>query len=290
MKNSPRRNFKKSRGDERSARAQRPAEEEEEWIPKTTLGKKVKSGEIKTMDEILDKGIPLLETRIVDFLLPDLEKDLLLVGQAKGKFGGGKRRVFKQTQKKTKEGNKPKFATFSIIGNKNGFIGIGFGKSKETVPAREKAFRNSKMNIFKIRRGCGSWECMCGEPHSIPFTVQGKCGSVVIKLIPAPKGTGLIIERECAKILELAGIKDIWSQTFGKTGTKMNLIKACEKALKDLMATKIQPEHYERLSILEGEHQKPAEDNKELNKVLLPESLPESEEISKEEIPSGSEK
>ena len=57
------------------------------------------------------------------------------------------------------------------MGNKNGVIGVGYGKSKETVPAREKAFRNAKLNIFKIRRGCGSWECMCGEPHSIPFMI-----------------------------------------------------------------------------------------------------------------------
>jgi small subunit ribosomal protein S5 len=226
------------------------------WIPKTKLGKKIKNKEITNIAKILDSGDIIFETEIVDRLLPDLEKDLLLVGQAKGKFGGGKRRVFRQVQKKTSEGNKPRFATCAVVGNKNGLIGIGYGKSKETVPARDKAFRNAKLNIFKLRRGCGSWECMCGEPHSIPFSVEGKAGSVIIKLIPAPKGTGLCVEKECAKILELGGIKDIWAKTYGQTRTKINLISACEKALRKLIETKIRPHHKEILSIKEGEIKK----------------------------------
>ena len=72
-------------------------------------------------------------------------------------------------KKKTKEGNKPKFATIAVIGNKNGYVGLGYGKAKETVPAREKAIRNAKLSIMKIRRGCGSWECGCKEPHSLTF-------------------------------------------------------------------------------------------------------------------------
>jgi hypothetical protein len=71
------------------------------WQPKTTMGKKVKSGEIKDIDQILDNGEKILESEIVDILLPNLESELLLIGQSKGKFGGGQRRVFKQTQKKT---------------------------------------------------------------------------------------------------------------------------------------------------------------------------------------------
>jgi len=122
------------------------------WKPKTDLGKKVKNGEITTIDEILNAGIRIMEPEIVDFLLKNLESDLLMIGQAKGKFGGGQRRVFRQTQKKTKEGNKPKFSTFAIIGNKDGYIGLGYGKAKETVPAREKALREAKLNIIKIKR------------------------------------------------------------------------------------------------------------------------------------------
>jgi small subunit ribosomal protein S5 len=209
------------------------------WNPKTEVGMKVKSGDITSVDQIFDNGLKILEPEVVEILMPNLENDLLLIGQSKGKFGGGQRRVFKQTQKKTKEGNKPSFATYAIVGNKNGYIGVGYGKSRETVPAREKAFRKAKLNIIRIRRGCGSWECGCGNPHSIPYEVSGKMGSVEVTLIPAPNGTGLCIEKECAKMLELAGIKDVWSKTVGKTTTKINHVQACFKALKKLAETKV---------------------------------------------------
>ncbi|MBW2991145.1 30S ribosomal protein S5 [Candidatus Woesearchaeota archaeon] len=221
------------------------------WKPKTELGRKTKDREITNVDEILDKSLKILEPEIVDSLL-ELEQDLLLIGQSKGKFGGGSRRVFRQTQKKTREGNKPRFSTMAVVGDKNGHIGIGFGKAKETVPAREKAIRKAKLNLFKIRRGCGSWQCGCKTPHSIPFAVKGKCGSVQIELMPAPKGKGLCSEKEIAKILELAGVKDVWAKTRGQTKNKINFIYACEDALRKLVKTKVQPEHYEAFAIAEG--------------------------------------
>jgi small subunit ribosomal protein S5 len=222
------------------------------WKPKTAIGMQVKNGEIVDIDQILDKGIKIMEPEVVDSLLTGTESDLLLIGQSKGKFGGGQRRVFKQTQKKTKEGNKPKFATLAIFGNQDGYVGYGYGKAKETVPAREKAFRKAKINIMKIRRGCGSWQCSCGTHHSIPYKVSGKCSSVEVTLIPAPKGTGLVVEPELQKILKLAGIKDVWSKTKGHTKTKINMIYACIDALKRLTTTKTQAKHEKLLSIVEG--------------------------------------
>ena len=222
-----------------------------EWTPKTLLGKKVQLGEISSIDEILESGQAILEPEIVDSLL-NLESELLLIGQAKGKFGGGQRRVFRQTQKKTREGNKPKFTTLAVIGNKDGYVGIGIGKSKETVPAREKAIKNAKLNIFKIARGSGSWESDSKEPNSIPFAVTGKCGSVELTLMPAPKGKGLCVEKECAKILALAGIQDVWSKSFGQTKNKINMITACEKALKQLVRMKTRAHDIEALSMVKG--------------------------------------
>ena len=206
----------------------------ENWIPKTELGKEVKKSKVKDIDEIFEKNLKILEPEIVDFLIKNLEFDLIRVGQAKGKFGGGKRRPWRQTQKKTAEGNVPTFGCMAVVGDKSGHVGIGFGKAKETVPAKQKAIRNAKVNIIKIKRGCGSFECICSEPHSIPFRIEGKSGSIKIKLMPAPKGTGLVVEDECKKVLRLAGIKDIYSKTFGHTKTKFNLIKACINALEKL--------------------------------------------------------
>ncbi len=244
------------------------------WKAKTSLGKKVLSGEITELSKILDQGQKILEPEIIDVLLPNAQTDLLLIGQSKGKFGGGQKRVFKTTQKKTKEGNKPKFATFGVVGNEDGFVGIGYGKSKETVPAREKAFRRAKLNIMKIRRGCGSWRCNCGESHSIPFKIEGKCGSSIISIMPAPKGTGLKVEKECAKILKLAGIKDAWSKTHGQTKTKINLVKACDKALKQLTETKIMSKHIEQLGIVAGGVQPETVDKEFVEAIQNPETVP----------------
>ena len=209
------------------------------WNPKTEIGRQVKLGKITNIDQILSSGKKILESEIIDILLPDLTSDLILVGQSKGKFGGGKRSIWKQTQKKTKEGNKPRFATMAIVGNKKGYIGLGYGKAKETVPAREKAVKRAKLNLIKIKLGCGSWEGDIKGDNSIPFAVEGKCGSVRIKLMPAPKGTSLVIEKECAKMLQISGIKDIYSRSFGHTATKINLIKACFDALQKLSTTKV---------------------------------------------------
>ena len=184
--------------------------------------------------------------------MPGLESELLLIGQSKGKFGGGQRRVFKQTQKKTREGNRPKFATLAVVGNCNGYVGLSYGKSRETVPAREKALRKAKLNIIKIKRSCGSWQCNCGEPHTMPFAVQAKMGSVTLKLMPAPRGTGLCVHREVQKILRLAGVTDVWSKTLGHKKTTNNLIGACELALRNLMKIK----HSNDMKIVEGAYEK----------------------------------
>ncbi|RME52820.1 30S ribosomal protein S5 [Candidatus Woesearchaeota archaeon] len=225
--------------------------EQDEWKPRTRLGLQVKNREITNIDQILDAGIPIMEPEITERLL-DLDVELLLIGQSRGKFGGGQRRIFKQTQKKTKEGNKPKFTTLAVVGDRNGHIGFGMGKSKETVPAREKAIRKAKMNVFKIRRGAGSWEDASEDPHSIPFKVSGKCGSVEVVFMPAPKGKGLVAHSELQKVLELAGVKNVWSKTKGMTRHRVNLIKAAERALRKLCAVRVQPKHYDRLSMQDG--------------------------------------
>ena len=216
----------------RRKRYEGPTKEEilGKWIPKTKIGRLVQSKEIKNIDEVLD-NYKILEPEIVDTLL-NLKSDLLSIGQMKGKFGGGKRTSRKQTQKKTAEGNVPTFSIVAIVGDENGIFGLGKGRAKETVPAKEKALRKAKLNIIKITRGCGSFDCSCDLPHSIPVKVKGKCSSAEVVLMPAPQGTGLVAGDEIKKILRLAGIKDVYSKTFGKTKTTTNLAKACIEALK----------------------------------------------------------
>lgn len=208
------------------------------WVPKTALGREVKSGKIKSIEGIFKSGRKIMEPEIVDKLL-DVKTDLIFIGQSKGKFGGGKRRAWRQTQKKTEEGNVLTFSVLAVAGNEDGYVGIGYGRASETLPAKEKAIRKAKMNIRKIIRGCSSYDCSCKELHSIPITTEGKCSSVRVKLIPAPQGTGLVVGDELKRILKLAGIKDVYSVVIGKTQTTLNTSKACMEALDKLSEVQI---------------------------------------------------
>jgi small subunit ribosomal protein S5 len=223
--------------EERFAREDR--EKLERWAPKTELGKKVRAGKIENIDEILESGQKIMEPEIVDLLISGLKVDTLFIGQAKGKFGGGKRRAFRQTQKKTKESNVLTFGVMAVVGDGNGHVGVGYGRAAETLPAKEKAIRKAKLNIVKIPRGCASYDCSCEEEHSIPLAVEGKCGSVIVKLMPAAQGTGLVIGNEMKKILKAVGIKDVHSKTSGKTKTTFNMAKALMKALNKIGEAKI---------------------------------------------------
>ncbi len=233
--------FKKTEGrtpyvrESREVRFAREAKEKlDAWIPKTELGRAVRAGKYNNIDEVLAEGRKIMEPQVVDLLIPSLTTDTLFIGQSKGKFGGGKRRAFRQTQKATREGSVMTFGVMAVVGDGVGHVGIGYGKAAETLPAKEKAIRKAKLAIFKVRRGCASFDCSCDEEHSIPVTTQGKCSSVVVKLIPAPQGTGLVVNDELKKILRAVGIKDVYSKCSGKLQTTFNTGKACIQALEKI--------------------------------------------------------
>ena len=74
--------------------------------------------------------------------------------------------------------------------------------------------------------------------HSIPFETEARHGSVRVRLYPAPRGVGIVANKEAKKLLMLAGIKDIWVKTFGQTRTRGNFICSVFEALKNLSRTK----------------------------------------------------
>jgi small subunit ribosomal protein S5 len=206
----------------------------EKWVPKTSLGKAVMNGEINSIEEILLSGKKIREPEIVDKLLPNLKSELILIGGRTGKGGGRERIPIRTTATMTKSGRRFTMKAFVVVGNEDGIVGIGKGSSPEGRKVVNKAIRNAKLNLIFVNRGCGSWECSCGEKHSIPFKTIGKCGSVRVELIPAPKGVGLVCNDEIKKIFRLAGIKDIWTKSFGNTATNINFVSAIFDALKNL--------------------------------------------------------
>lgn len=209
----------------------------EDWEPKTKLGRLVKNGEITDIREIFKLGLPIMEVEIVDTLLPDLKEEVLDITIV---------------QRMHKSGRRTKFRAIVAVGNENGYIGLGKGSAREVGPAIRKAIRNAKLNLIEIRRGCGSWECGCGMPHSIPFQVSGRSGSVRITLLPAPKGVGLAAAKIPKKIFTLAGIKDIWTYSRGQTTTTVNFARATYEALKKTATLKVDEASAKVVGLVEG--------------------------------------
>ena len=184
---------------------------EEVWIPKTILGQKVASGEISSIEEIIESGLRIQEAGIIKKLLPELKSEVVDVGII---------------QKMTSNGQSTRFKAIVAAGNEDGYLGIGQGKSKQMRIAIEKATNQAFLNVSPIKLGCGSWECRCDQKHSVPFRIRGKGGSVTIEIIPAPRGLGLVAGGKIKRLLELAGLKDAWTTAKGSTPTMNSTSKA----------------------------------------------------------------
>ena len=195
----------------------RRQEEEEVWIPKTGIGKKVISGEINSMEEILSQGLRIQEAGIVKKLLPDLKTEVIDVGII---------------QKMTPNGQSTRFKALVAAGNENGWLGIGMGRSKQMRIAIEKANNAAYLSVSPVKLGCGSWECRCDQNHSVPFKVKGKGGSVTIEILPAPRGLGLVAGGKIRNLLKMAGIKDAWTTAKGSTSTMNSTSKAVLECLR----------------------------------------------------------
>lgn len=188
------------------------------WQPRTEMGRMVKEGKITSISEILRKGQRPREPEIVDALVPNLEEEVLGIASV---------------QRMHKSGRRAKFRIVAVVGNHNGIVGVAHASVREIGPAIRKAVIKAKLNIIEVARGCGSWECGCGRPHSIPFEVSGQSSSVQVNIKPAPRGLGIAAAKVPKIILDLAGVKDVWMQSRGQTETTINFALATFDALKE---------------------------------------------------------
>jgi small subunit ribosomal protein S5 len=207
------------------------------WVPKTELGKRVAADEITTMGQALATGLPLREPQIVDKLLPGLHDEVLDVNMV---------------QRMTDSGRRFKFAVTVVVGNGDGFVGLGRAKGREVGPTIRRAIDRAKLEIVEVLRGCGSWECGCGRSHSLPFQIHGRAGSVVVTFKPAPRGVGLAVGDVAKPILRFAGITDAWGYTDGHSKTTVNYAQAAYQTLVALSGLKVPPEDAARLKIVRG--------------------------------------
>ncbi|MDT3436399.1 30S ribosomal protein S5 [Haloarcula sp. 1CSR25-25] len=206
------------------------------WEPRTRLGKQVVEGEIDSMQEALNSGLPLKESEVVDQLVPDLEDEVLDINMV---------------QRMTDSGRRVKFRCVVAVGNRDGLIGYAEGRDDQVGGAIQKAIDIAKLNIIDISRGCGSWECGCGRPHTVALRTKGKAGSVEVELQPAPRGLGLAGGETVRKVLELAGIEDIWTRSSGNTRTTVNFAKATFNALENTAQARVPERTFEKREVIE---------------------------------------
>jgi small subunit ribosomal protein S2e len=174
----------------------------------------VQAGRIKKIEEIFLASLPIKEYQIVDKFLPDLKDEVLKIAPV---------------QKQTTAGQRTRFKAAVVVGDYNGHIGLGHKCSKEVAGAIRGALIDAKLNIYPIRRGF--WGNRFGAPHTVPTKVTGKCGSVRFRLIPAPRGTGLVAARAPKKLLNYAGYKDVYTNAKGNTKCLGNFVKAAFAAI-----------------------------------------------------------
>ena len=230
----------RSRRNQRPSRDSRPVRDLSRWNPKTKLGKMVLSGTITTMGQAISSGLPIREPEIVDILLPETEDEVLDVNMV---------------QRMTDSGRRVNFVITCVVGNKDGFVGLGRARGREVGPSIRRAIDNAKTNMIEVKRGCGSWECGCYRAHSLPFRVAGRSGSVEVSLKPAPQGVGLAVGDVAKSILRLSGITDAWGLTKGHTKTTVNYAIAAFEALRKTAAVKVPGSLAERLKIRQGAEQ-----------------------------------
>jgi len=184
------------------------------------LGRLVKEKLIKKLEEIYLFALPIKEYQIIDHFLGGKITDEVM--------------KIMPVQKQTQAGQRTRFKAFVVVGDHDGHIGLGVKCAKEVATAIRGAIIQAKLNIVPVRRGY--WGNKIGAVHTVPCKVTGKCGSVRVRLVPAPRGTGIVAARTPKKVLNMAGVEDVFTQTRGNTKTLGNFVFATFNALANTYA------------------------------------------------------
>lgn len=203
--------FKKGKDDKKKGKPQRGDPIDKNWVPCTKLGRLVKEGKIDSLENIFLFSIPIKEHQIIDQFIKedDLKDEVVKIATV---------------QKVSSAGQRTRFKVFTVVGDSRGHLGVGARVGKEVATAIRASLIAAKLNIIPVRRGY--WGNRFGAPHTIPMKVTGKSGSVCVRMIPAPRGTGIVASPLVTRIVQFTGIEDLYTASCGKTRTGANFIMA----------------------------------------------------------------
>jgi small subunit ribosomal protein S5 len=128
-----------------------------------------------------------------------------------------------RTAATVKGGRRFSFAALVVVGDRSGRIGIGYGKANQVPPAIEKAQKEARRRMRPYPL----------QGRTIPHTVTGRFGACVVRLVPASPGTGVIAGAAVRAPLEMLGVQDCLTKSFGSNNPK-NLVKAVMAGLDSL--------------------------------------------------------
>ena len=125
--------------------------------------------------------------------------------------------------KVVKGGKNFRFTALMVVGNENGKVGVGLGKAAEIPEAVRKGVEDAKRHMIEVP--------IVGT--TIPHQVEGKFGKGHVRMLPAEEGTGVIAGGPARAVLEMVGIRDIRTKSYG-TNNPINTVKATLEGLKAL--------------------------------------------------------
>ena len=142
---------------------------------------------------------------IDESLSADVEDDVVAINRSAAVMKGGRRFSF---------------SALTVVGNRNGLVGLGYGKGREVPNAVEKSVKDGRKRMMRVVR----------QGTTIPHQVEAAFGATRVRLVPAAPGTGIIAGKAVRKVVELAGITDVLTKNYGSTNP-LNVVKATMAAL-----------------------------------------------------------